>query len=256
MKFGVCGGLSRLSDIKEAGYDYIEMNFSTLALMSEEEFVKTREELARTGMRAEAFNGFFKSDMVLYGEKADLSAIAAYCETAFSRAAQLGGEVAVLGSGGARAIPEGMTREEAEEQFCRVLTVCGDVALKHGMRIAIEPLRACECNYIHLVSEGAAICRRVNHPAVKLLVDFFHFWSGEEPISALHDAADVLIHAHLARPNADRAMPREEDRETVALWAQALREIGYPGRLSLEGRHDEEFSVSIRRTRAYLDLFA
>ena len=256
MKFGVCNSnLSRLSDIIETGYDYIEMHFSKLALMSEEEFVQTRDALAAAGMRAEAFNGFFKSDIILYGERANLDAIAAYCETGFSRAAQLGGEVAVLGSGGARAIPEGMTREEAEEQFCRVLTVCGDVALRHGMRIAIEPLRACECNYINLVSEGAAVCRRVNHPAVKLLVDFFHFWCGDEPLSHIAEAADVLIHAHLARPNLDRAMPLEEDRETVASWAQALREIGYTGRLSLEGRHADDFKESIGRTRAYLNLF-
>ena len=113
MKFGVCGNLSRLPVIKAAGYDYIEMNFSTLALMSEEDFVKTREALAEAGMRAEAFNGFFKADVVLYSEGADLDTIAAYCETGFSRAAQLGGSVAVLGSGGARSIPEGMTREEA-----------------------------------------------------------------------------------------------------------------------------------------------
>ena len=256
MKFGVCGNLTRLPAIQETGYDYIEMNFSTLALMSEEDFIKTRDELARVGMRAEAFNGFFKSDVVLYGEGADLDALAAYCETGFSRAAQLGGAVAVLGSGGARSIPEGMTVEEAEEQFCRVLTVCGDVAIKYGMRIAIEPLRASECNFINLVSEGAAICRRVNHPAVKLLVDFFHFYCGEEPISHLHDAADVLIHAHLARPNLDRLMPREEDRETVALWAQALRDIGYTGRLSLEGGHGSDFNASILATRSYLSLFS
>lgn len=256
MKFGVCGNLARLPAIKDAGYDYIEMNFSSLALMPEEEFVKLRDELTRQTFRAEAFNGFFKSDIVLYGEGADLDAIAAYCETGFSRAAQLGGEVAVLGSGGARAIPEGMSREDAEEQFCRVLTVCGDVALKYGMRIAIEPLRASECNYINLVSEGAEICRRIRHPAVKLLVDFFHFYCGGEPISALTDAADVLIHAHLARPNPDRTMPKEEDRETVALWARSLREIGYSGRLSLEGSHGSDFNASIRSTVPFLTLFS
>lgn len=256
MKFGVCcGNLSRLPIVQEAGYDYIEMNFSNLALMSEEEFTQIRDTLAAKNFRAEAFNGFFKPNIVLYGEAADLDAIAAYCEVGFSRAAHLGGEVAVLGSGGARSIPEGMTKEEAEEQFCRVLTVCGDVALRHGMRIAIEPLRACECNYINLVSEGAALCRRVNHPAVKLLVDFFHFWCGEEPLSHLFEAADVLIHAHLARPNLDRLMPLEEDRETVASWGQALREIGYTGRLSLEGGHGDDFAASVTRTREYLNLF-
>lgn len=256
MKFGVCGNLSRVPAMQAAGYDYVELNFSTLAMMSEEEFVALREELACRNFRAEAFNGFFKSNVVLYGEGADLDAIAAYCETAFSRAAQLGGAVAVLGSGGARAIPEGMTKEEAEEQFCRVLTVCGDVAQKYGMRIAIEPLRASECNFINLVSEGAAICRRVNHPAVKLLVDFFHFWCGEEPIEHIADAADVLIHAHIARPNLDRCMPREEDLETVALWAQALRDIGYTGRLSLEGKQAEDFEAGIRATRPHLNLFS
>jgi sugar phosphate isomerase/epimerase len=257
MKFGVCSGkLSRLFAIMDAGYDYIEMNFANLALMTEEEFAQTRDALVAAGFCAETFNGFFKSNVVLYGESVDLDAIASYCETGFSRAAALGGKVAVLGSGGARSVPEGMTREQAEEQFCRVLTVCGDVALKHGMRIAIEPLRACECNYINLVSEGAALCRRVNHPAVKLLVDFFHFWCGDEPLSHLYEAADVLIHAHLARPNLDRKMPMPEDRETVASWAKALRDIGYTGRLSLEGSHGDDFDESIRRTREYLNLFS
>ena len=36
MKFGVCGNLARLPIIQDAGYDYIEMHFSTLALMSGE----------------------------------------------------------------------------------------------------------------------------------------------------------------------------------------------------------------------------
>lgn len=256
MKFGVCGNLSRLPIIKEAGYDYIEMNFSTLALMSEEEFYQWRETLSRLDFRAEAFNGFFRSDVCLYGDGADLDAIAAYCETGFSRAAQLGGQVAVFGSGGARAIPEGMTEEEALTQLCRVLTVCGDVAARHGMRIAIEPLRAAETNVINLVSEGAALCRRVNHPAVKLLVDFYHFYCGEEPMSHLTDAADVLIHAHLARPNVDRMMPKEEDRETVALWAKTLLATGYDARISLEGRYGGDFAAEIREAKSYLNLFA
>ena len=90
MKFGVCNGkLSRVPAILDAGYDYVEMNFANLALMSEEEFIQTKDELARLGIRAEAFNGFFKSDIVLYGEGVDLNAIAAYCETGFSRAAQV-----------------------------------------------------------------------------------------------------------------------------------------------------------------------
>lgn len=256
MRFGVCAGLSRLDAVCDAGYDYIELNFSALADMSEQEFATLRDALAQRGMRAEAYNGFFRADVCLYGEGADLAAIADYCERAFSRAALLGGDVAVFGSGGARSYPAELTHEQAQAQLCRVLRVCGDVAARHGMRIAIEPLRAQETNIIHLLGEGAALCRAVDHPAVGLLVDLFHFWCGGEPLSVISEVSDVLIHAHIARPAADRRIPTEDDRAALIAWAQALREAGYDARLSLEGSIPEPFADALHDARAVLNIFA
>ena len=238
MKFGVCGNLSRLPAIIEAGYDYVEMNFSTLALMPEEEFIKTRDELARQNFHAEAFNGFFKSDVVLYGEKADLNAIAAYCETGFSRAAQLGGQVAVLGSGGARAIPEGMTKEEAEEQFCRVLTVCGDVAQKYGMRIAIEPLRAFETNFIHTVADAAEIIGlSPDSVALGITPDIYHMLEGGEAFDELRRFSDKLFHAHICAPDRHYPSPERpaEDNILYRDFFRALNAAKYQGTISIEG---------------------
>ena len=137
MKIGVCASPDKLPLLEELGYDYIEANFGWLATLSDEEFGRHMREMERFSLASEAFNCFFKGDMVLYAQDGNQDAllreIRAYAERGFARASAWGGKIAVIGSGGARKMQEWMTREEADRQFSRVLGVCGEVADKYGM---------------------------------------------------------------------------------------------------------------------------
>lgn len=232
MRVGVAGGKDDWPVAARLGYDYFEANLSAVAALSEAEFSEWKRFPAATGIAAEAFNGFFGGDVRLY--EASDGRLKNYCARALDRAAALGGKIAVVGSGRARSVPEGMAADEAEARFAAILRIVGDCAAAVGMKAVIEPLNRLECNFINTVEEAAALCRKAGHPAVGVLVDFYHFYVNGEAVGALDSAAGRLWHAHLARPATDRGAPKAGDVAALAPYADALRRIGYTGRLSLE----------------------
>ena len=143
MKIGVCCNYDRWGIVAEAGYDYVEGNFSKIAKATDEEFDEMKRALEASGVRMEATNGFFSGDFQLYS-KDDFETVKKnvreYCELGFARGAALGQKVAVIGSSGARNIREGYTKEESEEQFCEVLRICGEVGAKYGVAVTVEPI--------------------------------------------------------------------------------------------------------------------
>lgn len=266
MKIGVCADITRWKAIANEKFDYVEANFSKLASLTDEEFEGYVNEKNALGISVEAFNGFFPSGFCIYGEllpgnrllpsfEEKLKEIEKYAEAAFSRARRLGGRVAVFGSSHARALRDGITREDAEAQVIRVLRVCGDVASKYGMKIALEPIRYSEVNFINTVDEGLDICKRVDHPSVGLLVDLFHFYMNGESLESVKNAADRIIHMHMARPDPDRKYPTSVDVEACKVWADTLYEIGYNERISLECSFGGEIEAALVKTKCVTDLF-
>ncbi len=261
MKIGVCAMPDQLPLLQELGYDYIDVHFGWLAGLDDATFAAKTAEIERYGLAAEATQGFF-GDIALFPEDdteaaADerLRAIAAYAERGFARAAAWGGRVAVIGSGRQRNIPPSYDRAYAEELFARILAVCGEIADRHGMRVAVEPLARRETNFIHTVAEGAAMACRSGHPAVGTLVDLFHLWSNDDDLASLPTLGDTLIHAHIARPAADRNAPRQEDAPALATWATVLAQCPSVERISLECCWSPDFESAVRMAAPLMEPF-
>ncbi len=255
MKFGVCNPYTNIKLLKDEGYDYIELCFNVIASMSDREFSKVYKEIERYSFPAESYNGFFGSDIKLVGDNVDLKAIEEHAKNGFKRAAELGGKVAVLGSGGARTIPDGFDRNTAEEQFIRVLRICGDAAGEVGMEIVIEPLQVKETNLINTVAEGLEFCKRAAHEKVFCLADFYHVFKSGESLDAIENSGGLLHHVHIARANADRKIPDSSDIESCIPWANALKKCGYDARISLEGAFIPDVPKAIKGVKPVLELF-
>jgi sugar phosphate isomerase/epimerase len=173
-----------------------------------------------------------------------------YLEVAFARVAELHGVVVVFGSGPSRHIPDGYSREEARGQFDDACAIAGDVARKHGLTIAIEPLNRSETNLVNSVAEGAAVVRRVAHPAVRLLSDLYHVMVEAEPLNATESAGNLLAHVHVAA--SDRRIPRPgHGEDELRDYLRTLRAAGYDGRVSIEARWSEidEAAAGLRLMR-------
>jgi sugar phosphate isomerase/epimerase len=247
MKIGVCCNYDRWGIVAEAGYDYVEGNFSKIAKATDEEFDAMKRALEASGVRMEATNGFFSGDFQLYS-KDDFETVKKnvreYCELGFARGAALGQKVAVIGSSGARNIREGYTKEESEEQFCEVLRICGEVGAKYGVAVTVEPLNTKETNFIITFADGLDIVKKTNHPNVLAMIDLYHHAQNGEELSTLDGTEGILVHAHLAR--ADRQTPIPGDEAEIDPKIAYLKQVGYDIRISLESKYTPDFETAIK----------
>lgn len=263
MKIGVCtNDYKNWSVIGSSGYDYIEGNLSKIASATDEEYADMVFEHKACGVDIETTNLFFSKEIVIYsfdpetGDAADFSEVeknvAEYAEKAFKRASALGLKLAVLGSGGTRKIPEGMKPEVADEQFTKVLRICGDIAQKYGIKIAIEPLS--DCNFVVTLEDAVKFAKAANHPAVGVLNDFYHSArNGEDITTTLKNAGDLLYHMHIACPEG-RKMPTIDDKDVILGLCDELKKTGYDARISLEGKTQMTFEDMVRTSYEVMQL--
>lgn len=243
MRIGICAPPQYWEAAKKIGYDHVEWNFSVTAAYTEEQ---TKEYLAlkdALDLPIPCFNGFFPGGLVMFGEdrKAIEAWVREYAKGGFERAARFGADVAVMGSGYARNVPEGMDVARAKERFASLMYILGQEGQKYGIRVAIEPLQKKETNFLHTLQEGAEICRMVGHSHVGLTLDIFHIWAGGEPLSNIEKYKQHIFHAHIARPQPDRKAPTVDDLADCLVWRDAMRAIGYDDKLSLEPVYSSDF---------------
>ncbi len=256
MKFGVCAGIDALPTAAEAGCDYLEMGFATVAALPDEAFREVLDKVEASPIRVEAMNGFLPGTMRLTGPEADHEQPLPFITKGFSRAKALGAQVVVFGSGGARSVPEGFPMEAAKEQMAAFARKAAACAREAGIRLALEPLSRHECNFLHTVKEGLEIYHMAGEPeGLCVLADLYHMASNGEDFSGILEAGPLLAHCHIAAPESRvYCMPGQADELYQGFFA-ALRAIGYTGRISLEG-HCEDMRRELAPSVAYLRSLA
>lgn len=260
MRFGVClgsRGKEFIGMVKNAGYDYIESAFNFINAMENEDFKEFGRTLKEYDIKTETFNGYFNKafDTKVVGENVNFSELKDYTERGMERAAILGGEIVVIGSGKSRNIPDGFSRERAMEQNAEFLRFCGDIAAQNGLKIVIEPLNRGETNFVNTVAEGIEVCKYTNHGNVFCLADFFHMYKNGETMEAVENSKGMLKHAHIARANDDRAQPTLADKNDCLVWSAALKKCSYNDRLTLECRYVPNIESAIVEALPALKLF-
>ena len=254
MKIGICCGFDRAKLVKDAGYDYVEENFTALRGLSDSQFDELKAKYKQLGIPVLSTNCFFPWSFDLYGENY-LERIRDHASVGLKRASELGIKTCVLGSGGARKVPEGSTKEQTEEKFVKILSLLGDLAKPYGISIAIEPLAFHETDVVNFVSEADRLAKSTGKDNVGCLVDFFHFFMNGDTVEGLLASKGTLLHAHVARGNKDRRPPSDEDIPDVIKWANALKEAGYTGNISLEASYGDDFDTLVPKTLPYLTPF-
>ena len=237
MRFGICTGPENRDALAEAGYDYIELAVAGALRPEqpeEEVMPPLRAAFASFLVKPEAYNVLLPGDLKVVGPEADAARQERYLEATFARAASLGGQVAVFGSGAARGIPAGWALEEARRQVREFLGRGGAAAARHGITIAIEPLNVTECNFINSVAEAVVLAREVNHPAVAVLSDLYHVDHDGQSYAETREAVPLLRHVHVAGAVGRRA-PTSEDYEFLRDYLAVVKASGYDGRISIEG---------------------
>jgi len=232
-QIGVCVDPDRFEAAQAAGFDYVETNASKVAALTDEEFQKLAAQVARLRIPLAASMSFIPGAIKLTGPDVDPAKQLTYVTGVLSRLKQLGVKVVVLGSGGARRVPDGFSKEEAFAQLVDFGRRIAPVARDNGITIVVEPLRKQETNIINTAREGLALVKAVDRPEIRLLVDYYHLAEEGEDADIIAEAGPLLAHAHIANPKG-RVFPLSADESAYEGFFSNLCKIGYKGRLSVE----------------------
>ena len=212
MRLGLCCNPSEGPAALAAGYDYVEYP-------------------ANSQEPSETTNLFYPSETKMYehGLPKGIEIVEA--------AARRGVKIMVLGSGGVRRAPEGMS--DAEERFVSLAAELDRFAQTLGLRVAPESLNPGETNVGTSLPDLARALAAQDAP---FTADSYHalqetgtrdneadlvFWREQIPIKPLH--------VHFA-PFA-RNIPVGDEPSLKSFFAR-LRELGYDDRASLESHRD------------------
>lgn len=235
MEFGWCTDISNAQLLYDTGFSYIEGFVTALCLEDSE---RSKEMIARykqSPLPPKAFCILLPGDLKVVGPNVDRLRLDRYIGRTIEVMGELGAEILVFGSGGARRIPDGWPKEKAEDQIVEFLTLMADkidiAELTSRLTVAIEPLNKKESNIINSISEAAELAKRVDRGSVRVLADFYHMSEEGESLDTLIDNKDWLAHIHVA--DTGRLVPGTGG-YPYADFASALQTAGYSGRISVE----------------------
>ena len=247
VELGVCGSPDDFAKAEKWGFDYYEPGAAAITAMTDSAFASYRDRLLASRLRCRSLNSLIRT-MKVVGADVNLDAVAAYLDTTLERCRQLGAKVAVWGSASSRNVPEGYSREEAWTQIKRFLSRAGDIAKSKQIAIGIEPLRKQESNIINTGAEALRLVNEVNHPQVKMIIDYYHLRVENEDPEIVRTAREHIVHMHFANPTGRRWPKLASEDPVYGRFFQIVKEVGYSGGLSIEGsgKFEDDAEASLK----------
>jgi len=252
MKWGICVSPDALDQRLNVA-DYIELPFSTVAQMSADAFDEMGGKVSGMGLSVEAMNLLLPGGISLFKSQLQRAKAMDVIVHGMARARQLGVEYVVFGSGAARTVPEGQPLDVARGLLVDFAKLVADMAMVNGITVVMEPLNTSETNLLNTVSDTVDFVRTADHVALKLLADYYHMARNGEDMSGILKAGSDLRHCHIAVPEG-RVFPMP-GRHDFTAFVDALKAIGYEGRVSIEGS-TPDLMAELPEAIAYLRTLA
>jgi D-psicose/D-tagatose/L-ribulose 3-epimerase len=245
-------GIECIEPLAELGYDYIELSLSHLTALTEVEFSAVIVRLQEVGLPCRTCNNFFPSTCPLTGLAANLKSNLEYAKHAMHRAAKIGANTIVFGSSGAKNVPYGFPLDLAWSQVVELLQHLGPLAAHYNLLIVIEPISRPESNLVLTAAEGLQLMHAVDHPHVRLLIDYYHLTTEHEDVSIVATADKAIRHLHLATIGERRFPPTIDT--GIASFLRHLQAIDYGLAISIEAFTDnfrQDAALSLRCLRSW-----
>ena len=249
IEFGGCASAEHFDTAVGLGFDYYEMEVTEVSQMDNAQFAALKAHVLASPIRCRAFRSLIRRFQVV-GENArsQQGEVKAYLERNLDRCRQLGGRVVVWGSSQSRNVPEGFSRDTAWRQIQEFLHLLGDIARQNNLTVGIEPLRKQESNIINTAAEAMKLALEVNHPNIKIIVDFYHLRQENEDPDILRVAQKQIVHLHFANPTGRRWPHSATEDPQYQRFFSLVKATGYQGGLSIEGNgsFEEDGAASLR----------
>ena len=148
----------------------------------------------------------------------------------------------VMGSGGARSVPEGFSFQNAVNQIVHFVSqYAGPIAADNGIDFVFEPLCKAESNIINTIKDGAMLASFINLPNVGTLGDLYHMHVEGDTYKDVIELKGVFKHAHISYPvpgtEMRRVFMKSPDEYDYKGFFDALKFVGCE-RVSIEAGTD------------------
>lgn len=252
MKFGICNEIYQgwkladaMAHAKRTGYDVIEIAPFTVC-----KHVTDLGPAARAGIRDAALRaGIAISGIhwvlvqtegmyLTHPDPAIHERTADYFVELVNFCADIGGRTIVVGSPKQRNVMEGVSYRQAWDWAAEVFRPAVKQAGDRGVTICFEPLAPVETNFVNTAAEGIRFAQQFASPAMSVILDVKAMSSEGRPIpQIIRESAGQFAYFHANDANLKGPGFGEVDFKPIA---QALREAGYDGVVSVEVFQFEE----------------
>lgn len=229
--------ISELETVNAAGYDYLEMKGKYLAYLTESDFRQVCKSLQEKDFLCRGLNAYCPKDIVIAGPGYDRKQAEEYANVCAARAAAVGVDFVGIGSPQSRMLPDGFSRKKADRQLEDFLKVTAERFEKFGIRICLEPLAPCYCNYINTMEEAAVIVERIGWEMIGLVADFYNMEYTQEADRDMASFLPWLYHVHISDDAGGPERRSYLKKERTAVHRRRLRRLyedGYRGAVSVE----------------------
>ncbi len=145
---------------------------------------------------------------------------------------EVGGTNVVLGSAASRNIPREIPYREGWSNARETLREAAEYASHYDVMLSLEPIAANMTNFINTPDDAMKMVHEVNHPNLKWMLDCFAAYNqGVDIPAAIRKYGGDLVHVHMNDENKSWPGTGRIDFPSVA---QALKDVGYSGYLSVE----------------------
>lgn len=240
MELGICCGRPSEAQARvlvDAGCDYYEPSIAG-AVMSRDraDFDASLTDWVVSGLAPRSANVFLPGDLAVVGAAVDEGRLEIYAREALRRLEVLGIERAVFGSGAARNVPDGFSRDHARRQLGAFLARVAALGSPEVV-VCLEHLRRAETNIVNSLQEAGELVEAIGAEQLGLVVDGYHLEEEDEDPKVVRRFAALVRHVHVC--GSGRTPPAASDAKRLAELFDELAGVGYVGRCSIECRWTE-----------------
>lgn len=255
MKLGGFGRMEHFDSIRNAGFDYAELDIPELEALSEKDFDEFKEKVETLGFPVPVGSRILPMEgNWFFTEQFNLLEYRDYLKHACKRAGQLGMGKIILGNGKARKLLD-ETSIKKEYRFIDFLRMLADIAGENDLEVILEPLGPKYSNYINTLPEAVRIIREAGMSNIFTMADLRHMYWAEEPFEDIVIYAEYVHHIHVDYPKSypERRFPDAHDDYDYAKFLEALDKAEYRGTLTIEADVPKDWKEACDVAKEVLD---
>lgn len=254
----IIGGFGLIADylkIKEAGYDYAELDMPEIEALSDADYEKFQALVNKTGFKVLTGARLLPIvEPIFFAADFKPSSLETYLRHTCQRSKGIGITKIIMGNGKARCLtaPENIKYEPA---FIDFLKMTAEIAGENGLELIFEPLGPKYSNYINKVTDACELIDKVSVSNLYVMADLRHMvWSNEDFLD-LSKCIKYLRHLHIDYPLSypERLYPRPDDGYDYAPYLNAAKQAGYDGTLTIEADIPQDWQDAHKGAMAVLE---